>query len=245
MLPVLSHSAPSSLRDECSERAGNGLCSSGAESAATYPLDVAGFRKISLCLSSCFLVCDLLQLVCLWTGKLVLWVTSDATVREAIAKTGMTKSQGPDPRVAHMRQKSLLNSSRRWIWVGLEKLLLSIRSPILYDFSELWPFSLDHPSPPIKYFPDLLRPEILCHKVIFSGAKGAVRALQARRWNALLLQIDSVDHLLGKYLTFNQNGRGKYTGNFSFIHSKTTNFRILMDYVTAFYLVTSFTLVFR
>lgn len=83
-------------------------------------LDMAGFRKMSLCLSSCFLVCDLLQLVCLWTEKLVLWVTSDATMKAAIAKTGMTKNRGIEPRVANMIQKSLLgefqtplNSSRR------------------------------------------------------------------------------------------------------------------------------------
>lgn len=74
----------------------------------TYVLDMAGFRKIALCLSSRFLVCELLQLVCPWTEKLVLWVTNDATMREAIAKTGMTKNQGIDPRVANMRQQSLL-----------------------------------------------------------------------------------------------------------------------------------------
>lgn len=83
-------------------------------------LDVAGFRKMSLCLSSRCLVCDLPQLISLWTEKLVLWVTSDAIMKAAIAKTGMTKKQGIDPRVANMRQQSLLggfrtllNSSRR------------------------------------------------------------------------------------------------------------------------------------
>lgn len=83
-------------------------------------LDVAGFRKMSLGLSSRCLVCDLPQRVSLWTEKLVLWVTSDATRRAAIAKTGMTKNQGIDPRVANMRQQSLLggfqtllNSPRR------------------------------------------------------------------------------------------------------------------------------------
>lgn len=46
----------------------------------TYVLDMAGFRKTALCLSSRFLVCELLELDCPWTQKLVLWVASDATM---------------------------------------------------------------------------------------------------------------------------------------------------------------------
>lgn len=80
----------------------------------TYLLNTAGFRKKALCLSSRFLVCELLQLDCPWAQKLVLWVASDATMREAIAKTEMSKKQGITGRILHSETHPEVNLS----WTG-------------------------------------------------------------------------------------------------------------------------------